>query len=222
MPVGAIIAGALGAVKAGIGIAQDIKGNKIAKQNVRPIYDIPSQFGQNVQLGEANAQSGLSESAINALQQESERGLASTLDAQQYYGGNPNSVSSTVNTYIRGLQATAVEDSRLKDQKLKELYGLNKDLGSQKISQFLFNKYEPYKDNAALADQLKTQGLSNAFSGLDQIGASAIGGFGGAGGGTGAAAKNDGTNDWYNAQLQNLFPDRNLSFGSNQYGLFGG
>ena len=74
-----LIAAAPSALKAGQGIFQGIKGNKLAKQNIRPTYEIPKEFQQNLAIAENMGRIGLPQQEYNRAQQNFQRNQASAL-----------------------------------------------------------------------------------------------------------------------------------------------
>jgi len=65
----ALISAAPSVIKGIQGIFQGAKGRKLAKQNVRPTYEIPKEFQQNLAIAENMGRVGLPQQQYNQEKQ---------------------------------------------------------------------------------------------------------------------------------------------------------
>lgn len=165
-----------GGIQAAGALAKTIKGfgdlksaNELARNNIRPTYNIEDEYYNNQSLAENNAQTGLSQQSLDYYGNQANRGLSAGIDATLQGGGGINSIQNLYDQYLQGGQKVAAEDSQLKNQNLKILMDQNAALAGQKTQQWVLNQYEPYKDKAQAASAAKTAATQNIFGGISGL-----------------------------------------------------
>lgn len=146
-----------------MGVMQSIQGAKLAKNNKRPVYEIPKGYEQNVRMYQAVAQGGIGEDAFSRANNKALQGLTASLQTGLITGADPNNVGDYYANYLGGMNDLFVKDAGLKLQNISNLAKARMDYAEQQQVEFGYNKDAPYKDKAQLASQLKTQGMQNMF-----------------------------------------------------------
>jgi hypothetical protein len=75
----ALISAAPAALKGIQGLAQGLKGSKLAKKNIRPTYEIPQEFQQNLAIAENMGRVGLPQQQYTQGLQNIQRGQTAGL-----------------------------------------------------------------------------------------------------------------------------------------------
>jgi hypothetical protein len=163
----------MGVAKMGQGIAQNVKANQIQNRNIRPEYEIPEEYYENVAAAEQLAQRGFDEDSLSRQNNMALRGLSATLSAGLQMGMNPNQVGDYYSQYLDQMGDIAVKDIQLKFGNIDRMMQTRDALANQKFIQFGYNEDAPYKDRAQLATTMKQQATQNIMGGID----TAVGGF---------------------------------------------
>jgi hypothetical protein len=175
LTAGAILGGVGAAAKVGAGIGQLIHSKK--KPAIRPNFDIQKEYFDNQTLAQSYAQEGLPESTKAYYTTQASRGLSSGIDAALQGGGDVNALTNLVDQYQQGLNKISAEDAQLKLKNIDDLMERNSDLASQKVQQWVLNKYEPFKDQAKANAQERAAGLQNLIGGIGE-GAAVLSSYG--------------------------------------------
>lgn len=172
--IGAIIGGAEGAGQLISGIFQKSKAKKIARKNIRPVYDIQQPILDNQALAESRASEGLSDSAKQAYTTNADRGISASIDAILKGGGTVNNIADIYDTYQSGIGKMALVDEEMRAKNIKELITQNNTLAAEKDKQWQVNTFAPYADKAQAAAVLSKQGSDNIWKGINTIGSTAM------------------------------------------------
>lgn len=179
----ALISAAPSALKGIQGVFQGIKGNKLAKQNKRPTYEIPREFQQNLAIAENMGRVGLPQQQYNQAQQNFQRNQASAL---RQFGrmGNPRGLAGIVRAGNDAMLGLDVADANARLQNQRNAMGFRTQIGQQQLAKQQWDKFQKYGENADAASALMGAGRQNvmgALSELSQVGqmAMATGAFGG-------------------------------------------
>ena len=169
-------------VKGVQGIFQGVKGNKLAKRNVRPTYDIPQEFSQNLAIAENMGRVGLPQQQYNQAQQNFQRNQSGAL---RQFGrmGNPRGLAGIVRAGNDASLGLDVADANARLQNQRSAMGFRNQMGQQELAKQQWDKFSKYQENAEAASALMGAGRQNtmgALSELSQVGqmAMATGGFG--------------------------------------------
>lgn len=159
--------------QAGLGIYQMIKGHKMAKNNVRPDYQIPQEVYQNLSDAQRMAMEGLpaaqKEQYIQNLQRSSQFGLRGASDRKAGLAGLSSLVQNQNDAYGNLLS----KDAAARMQNQQTLYGMRNALAQQKTTQWDYNKYQPFMQKAQAAQAMQGAGMQNAFGALSTAGQTA-------------------------------------------------
>lgn len=156
-------------IKAISGWNQLKDAREIAKNAVRPQYNIEDEYYDNVDIAGNLAQSGLTQESKDFYSTQADRGLSSSLDALMATGGGINSVSKAYDTYLQGNNRIASEDADRRIANIKNLMDQKSILAGQKTQQWAINEYEPYKDKMRAATQGAESGRQNIFNGISGV-----------------------------------------------------
>lgn len=167
--VGAGIAAAGAVYNVGSGIAKTSAAKKLAAGNIRPWYNIPTEYYQNDNLAAQQAETGLSPSSINFYNTNANRGLTTGTNAILEGGGDVDNLAKIYDQFSQGLSQETAEDQNLKSQHLNTFINANKDLAGQQTQQWSLNYYDPYKDTAQLASAEKAGGQQQIQSGIGEL-----------------------------------------------------
>jgi hypothetical protein len=193
--------------QAGLGIGQGIAGifqnaraNKMARNNPRPIYNIPNEVFANQQMAQQMATQGMPaqeyQNTLKGIQTQQAAALAASTDRR---GGLSNiaSIQGQSNAAMGNLQAQSAEQ---RIANIRNLMAQNNQLAGYRDKAWDYNKRQKFEENAAAIRALKgsaTQNMTQGFgSALGAAGGFMGGMFGGgkspnvqgAGGAVGRAA----------------------------------
>ena len=176
MPLGGLataglIAGGGAAVLKGLGgVAQYIFGKKAEKNNVRPTYEIPEEFQQNLAMAKNMAQVGLPQEQYNNAMTGINRNQAGGL---RVLGNSSNPAAGLASIVRAGNDATNglnVQDANARLQNQRLVLQQNGVLGQQELAKQQYDKFDKYNEFDQKAQQLKQAGLTNAFGAVNELG----------------------------------------------------
>lgn len=179
----ALIAAVPSVAKGVQGIFQGAKGNKLAKQNIRPTYEIPKEFQQNLAIAENMGRVGLPQQQYNQAQQNFQRNQSSAL-RQFSRMGNPRGLAGIVRAGNDATLGLDVADAQARMSNQRNAMGYRSQVGQQQLAKQQWDKFQNYGEKADAAAALQGAGRQNvmgALSELSQVGQMAMytGGFGG-------------------------------------------
>ena len=172
-------------VKGVSGIVQASKGRKLAKANVRPQYEIPKEFQQNVAMAENMARTGLPQEQYNNQLNNIQRNQAGALGSFGRRGGATGSLASIVRAGNDATNNLVSQDAQARMQNQRFAFGQRGIMGQQRLAKWDWDKRQKYQENAQAASALQSAGRQNmmgALDGLSSLGQTAI--MGGMGGGS--------------------------------------
>lgn len=211
----ALIAAAPSVLKAGQGIMQGIKGNKLAKQNIRPTYEIPKEFQQNLAIAENMAKIGLPQQQYNQAQQNFQRNQANAL-RQFNRMGNPRGLAGIVRAGNDATLGLDVADAQARMSNQRNAMGYRSQIGQQQLAKQNWDKMQLFGERADAAAALQGAGRQNVMGGLSelsQIGQLAMmgGTFGGKDGGKMATGVSQSPFNYQNSMMPNAQSNRPFS-----------
>lgn len=163
-----LIAAAPSALKAGQGIFQGIKGNKLAKQNKRPTYEIPKEFQQNLAIAENMGRIGLPQQQYNQAQQNFQRNQASAL-RQFNRMGNPRGLAGIVRAGNDATLGLDVADAQARMSNQRNAMGYRSQIGQQQLAKQNWDKMQLFGEKADAAAALQGAGRQNVMGGLSEL-----------------------------------------------------
>jgi hypothetical protein len=181
--VAALISAAPAALKGVQGLFQGAKGAKLAKRNIRPTYEIPKEFQQNLAIAENMGRVGLPQQQYNQARQNFQRNQSSAL-RQFSRMGNPRGLAGIVRAGNDATLGLDVADAQARMSNQRNAMGYRSQMGQQQLAKQNWDKFQNYGEKADAAAALQGAGRQNvmgALSELSQVGQMAMmgGGFGG-------------------------------------------
>jgi hypothetical protein len=169
------------------GLFQNAKANRLAKQNVRPVYNIPQEITANQQMAQQQATMGLPGAQYAQGIRNIDRNANNALSASQDRGGGLSSIGAIQQgSNDASLNLTAM-DSQQRVANLRNLMAQNQTMAQYRDKQWGWNDQSKYQENAAAIRALRGAGNANINTGLNGIiGAGVTAATGGLGGGGGA------------------------------------
>lgn len=176
MPLPLALIGA--GVQAGVGIYNVISGavttakaNREAKilDATRPVYNIPSNYYDNLNLATSRAQRGFSDETMGYLSNQLERGLSASNNAILRGGGNVNNIGNAYDTFAQQTRAIGFEDEKLRTANITQLIAQNKEMAKEKSQQWAMNVWSKWADKAAAVAQMKSIGQQRLNAGINGI-----------------------------------------------------
>lgn len=191
----------LGAGEAAWGYSEKKKyqGQIDATNANRPKYQINPEENNIVNLAESRANQGMGGAAKQALQNNTDRSIASLSNAALMGGADANSIGNLVDKSQQSYNQNAIYDDTIRLQNLDNLQSSWARMSADRDKAWQLNELNPWKDRmAALSGQLTgannmflsglNMGGSSLMSGVGKLGSLTSGASGGSGGGGGGAA----------------------------------
>lgn len=150
------------------GIGQGIKGNKLAKQNKRPTYEIPKEFQQNLAIAENMGRIGLPQQQYNQAQQNFQRNQASAL-RQFNRMGNPRGLAGIVRAGNDATLGLDVADAEARMSNQRNAMGYRSQIGNQQLAKQQWDKFQLFGEKADAAAALQGAGRQNVMGGLSEL-----------------------------------------------------
>jgi len=150
------------------GISQGIKGNKLAKQNKRPTYEIPKEFQQNLAIAENMGRIGLPQQEYNRAQQNFQRNQASAL-RQFNRMGNPRGLAGIVRAGNDATLGLDVADAQARMSNQRNAMGYRSQIGQQQLAKQNWDKMQLFGEKADAAAALQGAGRQNVMGGLSEL-----------------------------------------------------
>lgn len=169
IPLGLLAAGIPSLVKGVSGLFQIGKGNRLARQNVRPVQTVNENIAKNVALAEQMEQVGLPQEQYNQALQNINRNQSGALMSL----GRSANPSAGLASLLRASNDAALgldvqnANTRLNNQRFA--FGQRANLAQEQKDVFNWNNKMRYTENAAAAQALKGSGIQNAFGALTDL-----------------------------------------------------
>lgn len=161
------------------GLFQIGKGNRLAKANKRPDYEIPQEFQQNLNVANSMAQNGLPQQQYNNALNNFNRNAGGALSVLRR-GYNPAAgVASVLNATNNATLDLDMKDAMDKDSNMRNAMQYRSLMGQQRLAKWDWDKRQKYLENAQAAGAYQgagRQNLAGAMDGLSQIGTTYIAG----------------------------------------------
>jgi hypothetical protein len=186
----ALISGIPAALKGIQGLAQGAKGSKLAKKNIRPTYEIPQEFQQNLAIAENMGRVGLPQQQYTQGLQNIQRSQTAGL-RQLGRMGRGGSVAGLARAGMDATLGLDVADANARMSNQRAAMGYRSQIGQQQLAKQQYDKFGRYEEDAAAAEALKGAGRQNVMGGLSDlanIGMTTIA-YGDLGGGKGKVPK---------------------------------
>lgn len=171
-------------IKGVSGLFQIGKGNRLAKQNIRPVQLVNENIAKNAAMAEQMAQQGLPQAQYNQAIQGINRNQSGAY-AGLGRSANPSAgLASLVRAGNDAVLNLGAADAQARMQNQRFAFGQRSALAQEQKDAFNWNSKQKYNEQAQAAAALQGAGRQNAFgaaSDLAQIGSSYLQNNGGKG-----------------------------------------
>lgn len=171
----AVIAGGSLAYGIGKGISQNKQASNIEKNNVRPTYQIPKEYQDNVNMARQMAQIGLPQEQYNNQVNNINRNQAGgfqTLSRSANPGAGVASVVRAGNDATNNLNA---QDAAARQNNQRFFIGQNGVLGQQGLAKQQYDKFDKYTEQFNKAAALRGAANQNIQNGINGAASAAMG-----------------------------------------------
>lgn len=159
----------LGGIQSAAGLAQIIKGQRLAKQNKAPSYEIPKEIEDNLSQAQMMALEGLppeqKKQYVDNIQRQQNFGLAALGDRKAGISGLATLTQQGQDAYSNLLS----QDAAARQQNQSAVMDARTQLAGFKDKSFELNKLMPFQQKAEAAQGLTGAGMQNVFGGLSSI-----------------------------------------------------
>lgn len=152
--------------QAGFGVYQGVKGNQLAKDAVRPEYEIPQEIYQNLSDAEIAALEGLPQAQKDQFLQNVQRSTATSLNALGDRKAGLAGVSSVQQNEQDAMTKLLSMDAQARQSNMNNLYNQRGILAKYEDQAFQTNEMQPYMAQAQAAEAMKGAGIQNVAGGL--------------------------------------------------------
>lgn len=164
----ALISAAPAALKGIQGLFQGAKGSKLAKRNIRPTYEIPQEFQQNLAIAENMGRVGLPQQQYTQGLQNIQRGQSAGL-RQLGRMGRGGSVAGLARAGMDATLGLDVADANARMRNQQSAMGYRSLMGQQQLAKQQYDKFAKYEEEAAAAEALQGAGRQNVMGGLSDL-----------------------------------------------------
>lgn len=185
MPVtaGLIFAGGSALYKGIKGWIGNNKANKMAKANVRPAYQIPDEYNQNLRMAQQMAQVGLPQQQYNNSFNNINRNQSGALNVLSNTANAGSGLASIVRAGNDATMNLDAQDANARVNNQGRVFAANSALAGQKLAAQQWNSLDKYKENAAAIRGVKQAAqadINGAVGDVANLGiTAAMGGLGG-------------------------------------------
>src|SRR3990167_990319 len=156
----------LGGVQSDAGITKYSKGRALAKQNIKPQYDIPVEIAQNLSQAQLQALEGLppeqKKQYVENVQRQVGFGLTALGERKAGIAGLATLTQQGTDAYKDLLTA----DARARQENLRQLMSAREQMAGYKEKEFQLNRLIPYQEKAEAAAAMQGAGIQNIMGGL--------------------------------------------------------
>jgi len=152
--------------QAGFGVYQGIKGNQLAKDAIRPEYQIPEEISQSLSDAEIAALEGLPQAQKDAFLQNVQRSTATSLNALGDRQAGLAGISSVQQNEQDAMTKLLSMDAQARQSNMNNLYDQRNTMAGYKDKAFQINEMQPFEAQAQAAEAMKGAGIQNVAGGL--------------------------------------------------------
>lgn len=173
LPIFALLQGGAAAAQGIAGLFQGIKARKLAKQNIRPTYQIPDEIKANLRLAKTRANQGLDPAAygnaLNNIWRNRNASVASLQDRRSALAGigTANALSNDATLKLDIADAAAKRDNE------RMLMAQNQTMAGYKDKSWDWNERQRFEENADAIRALRGASQRNVMGALNNIGGAA-------------------------------------------------
>jgi len=155
------------------GFVQKSKAKKMARNNKRPVYNIPTEISDNSAVTDSRASRGLSGQAVDLYKKDSDRKITTSIDAILKGGGSVNNIADLYTATNDGVSRMALLDDEMRSRNVAAYVSQNNTSAEYKDKAWQINQYAPYADKAQAAAALSKMGTDNIWKGINTVGSAA-------------------------------------------------
>ena len=148
------------------GIGQSKRANRMAKDNIRPTYQIPNEVLQNQQIAQLFSNQGMPSQQYQQAKTNIQENQAAALSASSDRRGGLGNIGAVLQGTNRAQGNLDAQSAQMRMQNIGNLINQNQMLAQYRDKAFNTNQLEPYYENAAAIRALNTAGQQNAQSGI--------------------------------------------------------
>lgn len=151
------------------GFLQARRGRRLAKQNVRPMYQIPDEYKQNLAIAEDMARTGLGQQQYNQASQNITRNQTAGLRALSRSANPGAGIASLLRSSNDATNNLNVQDANA--QRQNQMFAIQQRgvLGQQKLAKQNWDRLQRYQEQAQAAAALQGAGQQNMFGALNNL-----------------------------------------------------
>lgn len=162
------IAGAPAVIKGVSGLLQSRKGNKLGKNNIRPDFEIPKEFQQNLAIAENMSKTGLPQQQYNNALNNIGRNQAGALRSFGR-GTNTGNLASLLRASNDATLNLDAQDAGARMNNQRFAIGQRGQMGQLQLQKQQWEKMDKYNQQADEASALKGAGRQNTFGALNDL-----------------------------------------------------
>lgn len=166
----------MGAVSAGTGLISGISGlfqksraKKLARENVRPTYQIPSEILANKELAQLYANQGMPAEQMAQAEKGIGRSQAASLAASVDKRGGLGTIAGIQGATQNAEANLAAQSAAMRMQNIRGLMSANEQLAQYRDKAFEWNQAQKYRENAQAANALMAAGQQNINQGISGV-----------------------------------------------------
>ena len=173
-----------GGISAISGLFQKARANRLEKQNVRPVYNIPQEIKANQQIAQQQATMGMPGAQYAQGLRNIYRNATNAIAASQDRRGGLSAIGAIQqSSNDAGLNLTSM-DAQQRVSNIRNAMAQNQLYAQYRDKAFDWNQRAKYEENAAAIRALRGSGNANINTGLNSIIGAGVtmgseGGFGG-------------------------------------------
>lgn len=181
MPIPAALVAALPAIvssvpalaQTGVGIAQRIKGKKIAEEaGDRPEYEIPLEVLQALE-GMRTLASQTRLPGQSSIESQLRASAATTAGRMTEGAGSSAELLGALSQAglgeQQGMLNIGIKSAEMQDRRTADLINMLKSMGQYRDKEFMMNEMQPWQDAMKVSSGLRGQGMQNIFAGVSDI-----------------------------------------------------
>ncbi len=151
------------------GIGQSKRANRMAKDNIRPTYQIPNEVLQNQQIAQLFSNQGMPSQQYQQAKTNIQENQAAALSASSDRRGGLGNIGAVLQGTNRAQGNLDAQSAQMRMQNIGNLMNQNQILSNYRDTAFKINQMQPYQENAAAIRALSTAGQANAQQGITGI-----------------------------------------------------
>lgn len=163
------VQGVTGLISGISGLFQKARANRLEKENVRPIYNIPQEIAANQQIAQQQATQGMPQAQYQRGLQNINRNATNALSAAQDRQGGLSSIGAIQQGANDATLNLTAQDAQQRVANIRNLMSQNQVMAQYRDKAWGWNNQAKYQENAAAIRALRGAGNANINSGINGI-----------------------------------------------------